>query len=224
MIAPKRVLITAGGTREYIDDVRVVTNISTGALGARIAEEFYARGWQVYYLHSKQGAMPRVMEGISDSSRISTYQYVTVQDLMENMKWLVEYGMDVVVHSAAVSDFTFKRDGAVKLSSGSPEAFIEYMRKTITPTPKIIQEIKRWDPRVTLVGFKFTVGNSWDELRDIAVASGKASSCDFVVANDKEIMRLVKDHAARVCRISDGSSKECVGKDNIARAIYSLVG
>lgn len=223
MTKAKKVLITAGGTREYIDDVRVVTNISTGALGAKVAEEFYARGWQVHYLISKQGVMPNPAEGMRETSRLSTYQYVTVEDLMFNMEWIIkDLKVDAVVHSAAVSDFTFDKSGAVKLDSGSPEAFVEFLRKTIRTTPKIIQKVKKWNPDTKLVGFKFTVGKTASELVEIAHASCLRSNCDFVIANDKELMKTARNHVANLIYPS-GYQNPLIGKDGIAKGIVEAL-
>ena len=65
-LAGKRVLVTAGATREYIDDVRILTNISTGKLGAVIADEFmqqYGPGFsykhEVTYLHGRGAVLPQ---------------------------------------------------------------------------------------------------------------------------------------------------------------------
>ena len=53
-----RVLVTAGGTREPIDDVRVIANTSTGRLGVRIAESAAAAGHFVTLLHGVHAARP----------------------------------------------------------------------------------------------------------------------------------------------------------------------
>lgn len=217
--AGKTVLITAGGTREYIDDVRVVTNISSGALGACIAEELYRRGAKIHFVHARHGIIPSVQEGISDTARLNMWPIVTVQDLYDTMKTiLTAFKVDAVIHSAAVSDFTFKHDGAVKLSSSSAEDFIEYMRKTITPTPKIISKVKQWSPSTHLVGFKFTVGKAEDELADIAWNMGKKVGCDFVVANDKERMKEARSHLA-VFVNENGVFCRAFGKEDIAKKL-----
>ena len=64
---------------------------------------------------------------------------------------------DIIIHAMAVSDFGFKRDGAMKLKSNNPEAFIEHLRQNIIVNPKVISYIKKWNPNCKLVGFKFEV-------------------------------------------------------------------
>lgn len=189
----KQIVVTSGGTREYIDDVRVVTNISTGALGAKIAAELCFGGANVYYIHSVNARMPIVDEDVGGT--ITHYPIKTCNDLLNTMKIIIEtVKPTAVIHSAAVSDFTFKKDGEVKLSSESSEDFIEYMRQTIIKNPKIIQHIKEWDASTILIGFKFTVGKTKKELLDIAYESGLKNKCDAVFANDKSMMNLYKSH------------------------------
>jgi phosphopantothenoylcysteine synthetase/decarboxylase len=193
----KHVIVTSGGTREHVDDVRVMTNISSGALGAKIAAELYRNGAKVHYIHGKGSVMPVIDEGISETARLNTYPIVTCLHLYETLKSLcIAFKPFSVIHSAAVSDFTFKSDKPVKLSSSDEEGFIEYMRQTITRNPKIIQEIHQWAPDTKLIGFKFTVGKTTEELENIAWEMGKKSGCYGVVANDKEMMKREKTHIA----------------------------
>lgn len=227
-----KVMVTAGGTREYIDDVRVVTNISTGKLGCRVACAFLEAGAHVFYLHAKGAPLPE-SPTYDSPGRLTTEQFVTSADLMETMKtYCAGIGMDVVIHSAAVSDFTFKRKGAVKLSSNSAEDFIEFMRKTIKRTPKIVKKVKTWCPDCMLFSFKFTVGKERHELLNIARKAGIGCGADYVVANDKEEMALSKEHVAYL--VSTGApigvngfgnslcrSWRMLGKDSIAQMLVS---
>ena len=219
----KNILITAGGTREYIDGVRVVTNISTGALGAKIAEEFYRNGCRVHYLHAKQAVMPKPEEGISESARMTTHQFVTTEDLMFNMKTIIKsFKIDVVIHSAAVSDFWFKNDENIKLSSSSKEDFIEYLSKVIDYTPKIIQKVKEWRPKTHLIGFKFTVGKTYEELISIALESGMKSGCTAVLANDKVMMKEKGAHVAYIVPTIGPAVVTCNNKNEIATNIVNF--
>jgi len=227
----KRILVTAGGTREYIDDVRVVTNISTGALGCLIAQEFLSMGDHVVFAHAKGSPMPE--QPADNFGRLTTEQFVTTNDLYEIMRtYCTGFGLDAVIHSAAVSDFTFRRDVPVKVSSDDEEGFIEHLRQTIVRTPKIVREVKKWCPTCQLVSFKFTVGKSCTELRDIAYASGAAAGADYVLANDKIQMQSHGEHIGYLINTFafkefDGSSHASYrilhGKDMIARAIACTI-
>jgi phosphopantothenate--cysteine ligase len=207
----KKILITAGGTREYIDDVRVLTNISTGNLGAQIAlDASLMEDTLVYYVHATGCVLPEHL-GLCSSSRILYYPVKTAQDTLDVMKKLIiEEEIDVVIHSMAVSDFTFKRDGSIKLKSNDPEAFIEFMRKSITPNPKIISHIKEWRPETILIGFKFEVDIDHQKLIALARASIEKNGCDLVIANDKSEMKKINSHVAYFVFSDEASTKHNV--------------
>jgi len=114
------------------------------------------------------------------------------------------------------------RNESVKLKSNDPEAFVDYMRKTIKKNPKVISMIKNWNPDVILVGFKFEVGKSVSDLAAIALESLKNNSCDFVVCNDKEEMKEENAHVAYLVTEEGGFTKY-IGKDSIARGVYDKV-
>jgi len=108
------------------------------------------------------------MEDDNDEKAIKKAQKInSVNELMEVMEKLVPKS-DVVIHAMAVSDFGFKRDKSIKLKSNDPDAFIDYMRDTITVNPKVLSYIKKWNPECKLISFKFEVGLEHDELVRIA--------------------------------------------------------
>lgn len=192
MLKGKRILVTSGGTQEYIDDVRVLTNISSGKLGAEIAEKLIDVNARVTYLHGINAVLPQC-----DLRKYPAIHYKvrSAQDASDFIERNVR-DMDAVIHCMAVSDFTFKRDMALKCKSNDPQAFIDYMARTIAKNPKIISKVKEWNPKVILVGFKFEVGVPHEELISLARASIVKNGCDLVVANDKEEMVRNKSHTA----------------------------
>jgi phosphopantothenate---cysteine ligase (CTP) len=217
------ILVTSGGTQEYIDDVRVMTNISSGKLGSMIATNFaQSPDYHVHFVYGKNTIKPTI-----DSFGLSTYPVKSAQEAFDRMKELIPI-MDAVIHCMAVSDFTFKRDEAIKCKSSDPEAFIEYMRKTITLNPKIISHIKEWNPDVLLVGFKFEVGATEEQLISLAKTSIEKNKCDMVIANDKKEMERLKDHmghfffAEKMKKLGFHDFK-VNGKDSIAAFIYSSI-
>jgi len=210
------VVVTSSGTSEYIDDIRVLSNISSGKLGAKIADNFIKHGHDVTYVAPKSAVMP-------SAHHTGQYSYRPVKDVasvMEVMKELVPKA-NVVIQTIAASDFTFDLQGAIKLSSGDPEAFIEHMRATIKKTPKIISNFRTWNPNAVLVGFKFTVGQTSKELKEIAVNLMKKNDLDMVFANDKALMQRAKDHVG-VLIMKDWEEK-LHGKEAIADSIYDNV-
>lgn len=195
MLKGKTVLVTSGGTQEYIDDVRVLTNISSGRLGANIAEAVFDAGANVIYLYGKNSVMPPLMAPLHDGHNMSYRPVRTAQDAYNEMEKIVPT-VDAVIHCMAVSDFTFRRDKAIKCKSSDPQAFIDFMRDTITTNPKIISKVKEWNPKVFLVGFKFEVGITREDLIDLAIHSIESNGCDMVVANDKKEMEAEGEHVA----------------------------
>jgi len=221
---PLKILITAGGTREYIDDVRVITNVSSGKLGAMLYTEAWMRQHDVTLLTTKGSILPTLSgKELVHTINPNVIQISTAQEAFNKMKELVPQ-MDVVIHAMAVSDFGFDLKEATKLSSGDPEAFIEHLRKTIKINPKILSHIKDWNPQVRLISFKFTVGSK-DKLKIANKQMGKSKS-DFVFVNDKEEMRKASNHVGTLIRPVSGTEyqvyKECKNKEEIVEALLSV--
>lgn len=189
----KKILVTSGGTEEYIDDFRILTNISSGALGYMIAQKLSA-DFDVYYVCTRSSVS---REGLTNCvKKIEQVRSVAeAQDAMQSI--IIDEKIDAVIHAMAVSDFSFKKDKDIKCKSTDPEAFIEYMRQTIVVNPKIITKIKQWRPETLLVGFKFEIGLTNEELIGLAKASIEKNKCDLVIANDKKKMKEQKSHVAQ---------------------------
>lgn len=218
-----KILITAGGTIEYIDDVRVLTNISTGKLSAIIAEELkylYVEDLSIEYIHSKNSFVPSTFIATGEHAIINYHETNSVDDLMKKMEELVPK-CDYVIHAMAVSDFTFKKDRKLKIKSNDPEGFIEYMKKTISKTPKVLSFIKKWNPNCKLISFKFEVGLEHNELINIAKDSMNKNNSDVVIANDNEEMTKHKNHVAYF--LTDNLEEKIEGKENIAKRIYNYI-
>ncbi|MDD4715320.1 MAG: phosphopantothenoylcysteine decarboxylase [Oscillospiraceae bacterium] len=95
-------MITAGGTTEQIDQVRGITNQSTGSLGRAIAEAFLRRGEvrKIYYICGKSAVLPQELE------RVEILRILNVEDLKNEVtRLLLEQRLDGVVHCMAVSDY-----------------------------------------------------------------------------------------------------------------------
>jgi len=216
----KKVLITSGGIREKIDEVRVLTNISTGKLGASIAEHFLDDlEWEVIYVHGKGSVLP--LETMFHKGQVlKTYEVSDTNSLLNTMKELVP-NVDLVIHCMAVSDFTFKPLNS-KLKSSSPEDFIESLRERIVKTPKILSMIKDWNPDCKIVSFKFEVAIPHEELIKIAMKSGIDNSCDVVIANDKDEMKKAGSHVAYAVDPKVGELVKLNSKAEISAYLHRL--
>ena len=206
-----KILITSGGTIEHIDEVRTITNISTGRLGSQIANMFLFlpnKIEKIYYVCSKGTILPSV-----DNKVIEIVYANSANEVYNIMEKLVPK-VDVVIHSMAVSDFGFKPSN-IKLKSNDLQGFKDSIIERIVVNPKIISFVKKWNPAATLIGFKFEVNKSHEELIDVAYETLQKNNCDFVVANDKQEM---KDNNQHIAYIIDKNKEvlKCANKFDIA--------
>ncbi len=137
----RRVVVSAGGTREPLDPVRFITNRSSGKQGHAIAVAAARRGAAVTLVTSSPLALPT-------DSGVSRIDVETAAD-MEQAVGAAAEGADVVVMSAAVADFRPKAKAGTKLSKedGIPEILLE-------PTPDILAGLaRRRTPGQVIVGF-----------------------------------------------------------------------
>lgn len=217
----KKILITSGGTKEHIDEVRVLTNISTGKLGAKIADTFlknFTLDCEIHYVYVKGSELPKLNKFICEK-RTKLYEVTDVQSVYDIMEKLVP-DMDIIIHPMAVSDFGFKHTD-VKLKSNDPQAFIESLKDRIYQTPKILSKIKEWNPNCYLISFKFENGLKNEDLIQIAYDSLVKNNCDLVIANDKAEMKKLNSHMSYFVSRVNGSIKvdPINGKDEIAKEI-----
>ena len=163
----KRVLVTAGATREYIDPIRYITNASSGRMGVAMAEEADFRGADVTLIRTK-GSVPSFVE--------NQIEVETVEEMLEAIEnELKAKKYDVVVLAAAVSDFRVKNKAGEKIKSGGS------LTLELEPTPKIIDRVKELQPEVFLVGFK--AETSEEKLVEEARKQIERAGSDLVVAN-----------------------------------------
>lgn len=172
------IVITAGGTREKIDDVRYVGNCSSGRLGHEIAKRYAELPDHRVTLIAPNETMRRYgeIEGVRHEP------FVTARDLRESL--LGVKAADVVYHSAAVADYTpvFQ---AGKIPSDQDELVVRMRR-----VPKILADLREhFGKQTTIVGFKL-LSNAWDyDLERAAKEQIDACGIDFCVANDLNDVR-----------------------------------
>jgi len=178
-------IVTAGPTYEALDDVRRLTNFSTGRLGTELANFLAARGHRVTLLLGESATYT----GERRAQSVKTFS--TTADLRAKLKAFSGKKVDAIFHAAAVSDFTFgqmfTRDAAGRLKPFTPSKKIATrggsLLVDLVPTPKIIAELRGWFPRTKIVGWKFEAdGGRADALR---AAKRQIADCatDCCVAN-----------------------------------------
>ncbi|MBW2976246.1 bifunctional phosphopantothenoylcysteine decarboxylase/phosphopantothenate--cysteine ligase CoaBC [Candidatus Woesearchaeota archaeon] len=165
----KRILVTAGATSEEIDPVRIITNKSSGKMGVYIAEEAFLRGADVTLIRGISSVEPRY--------HFRDIKITTVEDLLREIKKNIN-NQDIMIHTAAVSDFTINNKAKHKIKSG------QNLHLELTPTTKIFEKIKKLNKKIFLVGFKAEYNVSEKELLSRAYNLLKSANADIVVAND----------------------------------------
>jgi len=167
----KRILMTAGPTVEYIDPVRVVTNLSTGRTGVLLASELVSAGAKVTLVYGPGTATPPV------GAKVIPVR--TSKEMFDAVKKEMKKKFDVIILAAAASDYTVENYSKLKIKSSQKSLQIK-----LKQAPKIIDYIKKWQKDVFLVGFKAETNLSKKKLEESARKKLKESKADLIIAND----------------------------------------
>lgn len=176
-----KVLITAGGTVEPIDDVRVITNKSTGQTAARLADRLIEAGVEVTYLHASHAIKPRFV-----CAQPSFTDFVSLKTQLETQ--LLEEKFDFVIHTAAVSDYS------VVPFEGKLNSEAEQINLTLKKNPKLIDSIKRLSPDSKLIGFKLTSRADETTIQKKISSLFENAKCDYVIQNDWQDVQAGHPH------------------------------
>lgn len=203
-----KVVVAGGGTSAPIDDVRVVTNVSTGRTAAAIAEACLSLGDEVWYVHAPLAETPILRHARVDLDADPTLERRRIDDLRS--RWLaerdrlrlrplkvgtvdeyaealrralLESAADVAYLPMAVSDYE-PEPRVGKISSRLDGLSIPLRR-----TPKIIRDIRDWTPSIYLVGFKLLSGVPTEDLIRTALDATLINRADLTVANDMDDVR-----------------------------------
>ena len=197
-----KILVTAGSTIVPIDQVRNISNIFKGRTGTDIAIELSALGAEVVLLTSNSNLLLEISRQTNPNHGISKIiSFRTYDELLKIMEEEIKTKTyDVVIHSAAVSDYQVKEvcilkdqkllaiDKNKKVSGDHQDLYLH-----LSPTKKIVNLIRSpWNFQGYLVKFKLQVGISDQELIEIARQSRLDSRADMIVAN---CLEWAKDRA-----------------------------
>ncbi len=170
-LAGKRVLVSAGGTREPLDPVRYIGNRSSGVMGVAIATVARNLGASVTLVHANlEGAAPEGVELVS----APTAEAMRQQMLSHQAK------ADVVIMAAAVADWTPETVSSEKISKSAGSDFVP----RLVPTADIAAELGQAKPAgQLLVTFSAETEPDDTALLERAQAKGEKKNADLVVAN-----------------------------------------
>ncbi len=213
-----RVVVSAGGTREYLDPVRFLGNKSSGLQGYALAEAAASRGAEVT-LVAANVALP-------DPVDVDVVPVVSTQDLREAVLKAAA-DADAVVMAAAPADFRPAEfvDAKIKKTHDGSAPQI-----SLIENPDILAELVSNRPvaerRPVIVGFAAETGDATGSVIDHARAKLERKGCDLLVVNDVSAGQVFgsPDNQAIILS-SDGSTQEVAlgPKIDLAHTIWDVV-
>ncbi|WP_423363216.1 phosphopantothenoylcysteine decarboxylase [Mycoplasma sp. P36-A1] len=242
-----RILVTSGGTSEKIDEVRKITNTSTGKLAKEIIKAFQDSFDDIIIdlISTKKAVKP---------TNVNLFLIENVKDLQHAMLDCLENNTyDVIIHCMAVSDYAVTKvyneqkliediyeqlkgktiddptiikksienvsflDNSKKLSSD-----IEAMYVKLEKTPKIISLIRKNAANSIIFGFKLLENVSDEELITVAKKQIKTNDTDFCVANDQVNINN-EQHKAIIISKENNIVASANTKQEVASAIVDIV-
>lgn len=237
------IVITSGGTSEYIDAIRKITNSGTGKLGSIIAEQISKNENinKIFYIYTTKAILPN--NNFNNIEYIETKDTNSVKLAIENV--IKNNKIDYFIHSMAISDYyvdyvtnidliakqidskiSIKNilknpnetlDNSSKLSSDEDNLII-----MLKKTPKIIGLIKKLSPNTKLIGFKLLENVKKDYLINIARKLMIKNDCDYVIANDLTQINE-NEHIAYLINNKNEELIEMKTKLEIANKINRLI-
>lgn len=196
-----RIVVTCGPSYEPIDEVRRITNFSTGKLGTLLSERLAATGHQVECLRGDMATWP------APGSPVKVIPFSTNDHLLSRMEALTEREtVNAVLHAAALADFTVRRDSTErKLCSRSGELTL-----TLVPATKLIGRLRELFPKARIVGWKYEL----DGDRESVLARGRSQIA--INQTDACILNGAAYGRGFGALLADGSCTPLKGSESLA--------
>jgi phosphopantothenoylcysteine decarboxylase/phosphopantothenate--cysteine ligase len=178
-----RILVTCGPTYEPLDQVRRLTNFSTGQLGTELGNFLVDQGHFVTLL---KGCCSTSQE---PSRANSVLPFTTTENLRQRIAEVARSGIEAVFHAAAVSDFRFGQvfrqtpGGLQPIQSGKFSTREGSLLAELVPTPKLLAEFRALFPSATIVGWKYEVDHSREEAIALGIKQLADNQTDYCVLN-----------------------------------------
>jgi len=167
LLKGKKVVITAGPTREYIDPVRFISNPSSGKMGFALAKVAAAMGGEVFLITGKSP--------LRTPYKVKRVDVETVEEMREAVLREVE-NADLFVSAAAVGDYRPKEFSKEKIKKEKGELLLPLVK-----TPDILKEVaQKKGKELVVVGFAAET----EKIKDNALKKLKEKGLDLIVAND----------------------------------------
>lgn len=234
--------MTAGGTREAVDEVRWLGNVASGALPAAMAEALLRRGWRVTYVHGPSALLPgerqvrlplgtgtaglaEALQRAADETQAAllpaplALRLVAITSAAEAAHAVTTLTAETLptlaICAMAVADYR-PRPFAGKLSSRLPAEIGDgpALLLPLDATDKVIDRIKPASPSTAVLGFKLLAGADEAGQRDASRRLAERSGADWVFSNDIRDYRLGR----RCGTLRDGAGEPLLWLDGGADA------
>lgn len=240
------ILITSGGTKVHIDEVRHVGNMSSGRFGADLARAALMRGHEVIFIYAKGSVRPdqvtlnlrgnteanrdhKLMQDIAMvlgdvryleavNSRLYMDEYRDFDEYAAKLeKWLTKLG-----HPPEVTMLTAAvSDYGMPPVGGKISSDKDEISFTMTRLPKLISKVKEWCPTTYLVGFKLLVGATLVDAANAVKKQQDVAHSDLVVVND--IREIKKGNHVLWVFSQPGAVQVLKNHDTLAEDLIRLV-
>lgn len=210
-VTGRRILVTGGGTREPIDDVRFIGNHSSGRTAGSLAQSLAEAGHEVTWLGASYAPVP---EGVRQVLHFETFEDLAIA--LEST--LSAQDFDLVVHAAAVSDYSVAAPSVGgKLSSDQPRTL------SLKPNPKLLSRLRDWsrNPDIRIMGFKLTSGADGVATQAAVEHQFQQSAPDWVVHNDMAEIRADRHRFSLYTSAHD--SKPFENSETLAKGLERLL-
>ncbi|MFV0288075.1 MAG: phosphopantothenoylcysteine decarboxylase [Mycoplasmatales bacterium] len=233
-----KVIITSGPMQMEIDKVRKIENSSTGKLGTLFAQKFNELKYNVTYIHTAKALCPQ-------AENIKKILIATPKELLEVLKSEIIQDC-VVIHLMAINDFQYQ--GSININQLFEEILVNKNKITkkadlqtifnkiikkedkltsqeeqllyLTQEIKIIDQIKKINKSVRLVGFKLLANITDEELLEVGKNLKQRADCEIVVANKKETITN-KEHQAFL--ITNLAITKVMTKEEIVKEVIKVL-
>ena len=174
-----KVIITCGPSYEPIDEMRRITNASTGELGLMLAQTLAAVGHSVTVLKGEMATSQH------PHGNAEVLPFSTNDDLLARLRTLPA---DIIFHAAALCDFRVKEtrtaDGALSAVAKLPTRSGD-LTLTLEPTTKVLPQLRALFPKARIVGWKFELDGTRAGVLEKAAQQLRDCSTDACVLNGR---------------------------------------
>lgn len=178
-----KLLITCGPGSEPIDEVRRITNFSTGRLGIFLSNFFTQSGHDVTCLASSHRTCR------DEILTRAVHEFITIENIDQKMQILSKQNQfDAVLHAAALGDFIVDKIIDAQnnvLKTGKISSALSSLHLILKPAPKLIFKLRKYFPKAKIVGWKYEIEGSQEDALKKAFRQISQNQTDACILNGK---------------------------------------